>query len=290
VTRPRQDSLRLILASAAILLAAASQAAAQDRVFDGHVHLWAGEESLLAYEADAATVKAEVVGFAAMWFGGPNQAPQGRPEDIREGNDRILALRAGHPKALPVITVHPYDGEAALAELERTAALGARVLKIHPHTQGFDAADPRVLATVKRAGELGLVVLMDNAGILPGDSEKLFNLALQAPGTRFIFAHIGGLKFRFWNVLSLVRTAEALFANNVYFDISATALIAADSPLEAEFIWTLRNVGIDRVILGSDYPQFGLRDALLALERLDLTDAERSRIASGNATDLFGLQ
>ena len=55
------------------------------------------------------------------------------------------------------------------------------------------------------AGELGLVVLMDNANILPGDSENLFNLAVKAPKTKFVFAHMGALNFRFWNILEIGR-------------------------------------------------------------------------------------
>ena len=177
----------------------------------------------------------------------------------------MIALASKHPQMLPIATVHPYDGDAALAELQRVAARGVKVLKIHPHTQKFDAADPRVLALMRRAGELGVIVLMDNANILPGDSEKLFNLALQAPKTRFIFAHLGGLNFRFWNILAAARTAEGLFANNIYFDISATVILAADSPIEDEFVWTIRNVGVDHVLLGSDFPQFSLARTLNAL-------------------------
>ena len=50
-----------------------------------------------------------------------------------------------------------------------------------------------------------------------------------------------------------------------------TVVLAADSPIEAEFVWTMRNVGVDRVILGSDFPQMSLAqavsvDAVLARE------------------------
>jgi predicted TIM-barrel fold metal-dependent hydrolase len=190
---------------------------------------------------------------------------------------------------VPIATVHPYDGPAALEELARVAARGVKVLKIHPHTQRFDASDPRVLTLVKRAGELGVIVLMDNANILPGDSERLFNLAVQTPKTKFIFAHMGGMNFRFWNMIALVRTADGFFADNVYFDVSGTALLAADSPIEQEFVWTLRNVGIDHVLMGSDYPQLGLGNMVDALERLGLTADETSKILSGNARKLFGL-
>src|SRR3546814_17787955 len=109
---------------------------------------------------------------------------------------------------IAIATVHPYDGDAALAEIDRVAALGVRLLKIHPHTQKFDAADPRVLALVKHAGDKGMIVVMDNASIVPSDNEKLFNLALAAPKTKFLFGHMGRPGFRFWNILALARSED----------------------------------------------------------------------------------
>jgi uncharacterized protein len=271
-----------------LLCLCASTVFAQEPVFDVHVHLREGETSLREYEAGITTAKIELTGFGAMWFGGPYQALQGELGKIKAGNDAVIALGAKHPRMLPIATVHPYDGQAALDEVARVARRGVKVLKIHPHTQRFDAADARVLTLVKHAGSLDMVVLMDNANILPGDSERLFNLAVQAPKTKFIFAHMGTLNFRFWNILALARTAEDFFADNIYFDISGTVILAADSPIEEEFVWTLRNVGIDHVLLGSDYPQISLRQTVDALERLDLTAQEKAKIRSGNARRLFG--
>ena len=61
----------------------------------------------------------------------------------------------------------------------------------------------------------------------------------------------------------------------------------ADSPLEQEFIWTLRNVGIDKILLGSDFPQFTLKQTTVALERLELTESEKSKIRFENANNLL---
>jgi predicted TIM-barrel fold metal-dependent hydrolase len=271
---------------ASLFLSALSGAG--EPVFDVHVHLRDSEKSLLKYEAEAKDAGIELAGVGAMWFGGPNQALAGDPAGIRAGNDSVLALAAKHPEVTPIATVHPYDGQAALDELARVAARGIKMLKIHPHTQRFAIADPRVLALVTKAGELGMVVLMDNAGIVPGDCQDLFNLALNAPKTRFIFAHIGGAEFRFWSVLALTRTADGFAMNNIYFDISATVLLAADSPIEPEFIWTLRKVGIDHVMLGSDYPQITLARTVEAFQKLHLTPEEMAGIRSENARRLLG--
>ena len=255
----------------AILFTLGTSSIAMAQVFDNHVHLWHGEQSLRAYEAGIDGLGE--AGFGGMWFGGPNQALAGDPAAIRAGNDANWALAASHPEMLPIATVHPYDGQAALDEVGRVATLGYRVLKLHAHTQKFDAADPRVLAVVRRAGEVGMAVLMDNAGVTPGEHEKLFNLALAAPKTRFVFAHLGGMGFRFWNILKAAKTAPGLFADNIWFDISATVVLVAGSPIQDEFVWTMRNVGVDHLLLGSDYPQFTLRQTVAAFDRLPLSAA-----------------
>src|SRR3546814_19307195 len=99
---------------------------------------------------------------------------------------------------------------------------------------------------------------------------------------------MGGLGFRFWNILALARTAENLFADNIYFDISASVILAADSPVEEEYVWTIRNVGVDHVLIASAFPQISLPKTLAALAKLELTDDERAKIRSGNASTLLG--
>ena len=73
-----------------------------------------------------------------------------------------------------------------------------------------------------------------------------------------------------------------------YFDISATSIIAAGSPVQEEFVWTIRNVGVDHVLLGSDFPQLSLPQTLAALDRLGLTPEEKAKIRYENARKLFG--
>jgi uncharacterized protein len=276
----------LVVALTGVALTAADESA----LFDSHVHLWNGEESLRAYKLQLKDGSLEAWGIGAMWFGGPNQALAGQPIRIQAGNDGIIALAAKHPEVIPIATVHPYDGAIAVTELERVTAKGIKILKIHPHTQKFDPDDPRVLTLVQRAGELGVITVIDNASILPGDCEKLFNLALKAPKTKFIFAHLGAMNFRFWNILKAARTAQGVFGDNIYFDISAIVVLVADSPIEDEFVWTMRNVGIQHVLLGSDYPQYSLEQNVTALARLGLDESETAKICHENARHLLGLR
>jgi uncharacterized protein len=253
----------------------------QEPVFDTHVHLWNGATSLKEYINQLDSTGQQVTNF-----GGVLIATRGI-SGARRKNDELIALAKQQPKLLPICSVHPYDGDSALQELKRLAAKKVRIIKLHPHTQGFDVTDERVEKLCKLAGESGIAILMDNANIKPGDSENLFNLAVKCPQTIFIFAHMGALNFRFWNIITLARTAKGFFKENIFFDISATVILVADSPIEEEFVWTIRNVGVDHVMLGSDFPQFSLRQATDALNRLDLSDEEKMKIMYGNAKRLF---
>jgi len=273
---------RLLLTLLLLSLSCLARAADQQPIFDVHVHIWEGEKSVKEYLAQVAAAGQEVTRF-----GGIHMAVLGKVAETRAKNDELIALAKRYPKMLPIPSVHPYEGEAALAELQRLADLGVRAIKLHPHTQKFNAADERVLALCKRAGELGFVVLMDNANIVPGDNQKLFNLALQAAKTHFVFTHLGALEFRFWNILPLARTAKGLMEDNIHFDIAGMAVLVADSPLEDEFVWTMRNVGIDNVLLGSDFPQLSLQANVEALQRMGLTEDELRKIRWDNAERLL---
>ena len=230
-----------------LLFTVSQPALSAENVFDIHVHLWHGEKSIEEYLSQLDRANQDVTGFAGLLM-----ARAGEIDRTRQKNDELIALARGYPKLMAIASVHPHDGAAALEELKRLATLGVKAIKLHPHTQEFDVTDERVRDLCRLAGQLGIVILMDNANIIPGDSENLFNLAVKCPDTDFIFAHLGGLNFRFWNILPAARTAKGFYKENIHFDISGVITLVADSPLEEEFVWTIRNVGVDNVLLASD--------------------------------------
>ena len=266
---------------ACLILAVPARAKAQ-RVFDTHVHLWNGETSLHEYEAQLKETHQSMNRFAGILIAG-----RGNMAETRRKNDELIALATKYPEMFPIASVHPYDDQAALDEVRRIAGLGVTMLKLHPHTQKFSITDPRVAALCRLAGQLGMIVLFDNANIVPGDSQDLFNLAVNTPGTTFVFAHMGATNFRFWNTIMFARTAKDFYKENIYFDISATVTLVAHSPIESEFVWTIRNIGPDHIMLGSDYPQFTLRQTVDSFESLDLERGEKDKILYETAHKLL---
>jgi predicted TIM-barrel fold metal-dependent hydrolase len=206
----------------------------------------------------------------------------------RRQNDAVLALAASSPHFYAVVSVHPNDGQAALDELERVAHLGAKEVKLHPNTQAFDVSDPAVELLADRCADLGLVILFDS--YKPWDASEIGKFALLAikhPKTRMVLAHMGFSQFRETMTFAMFRRLG--LRSNVWFDISAIAPVYANSPMRAELLWTMRQLGTDRLLFGSDWPVFTPQESLAAVRRLGFTDSELKAILHDNVVRLLGL-
>jgi uncharacterized protein len=216
-------------------------------------------------------------------------ARQGQIEKTRQQNDAVIAAAAADPTHFyPVVSVHPADKQAALDELDRLAKLGAKEVKLHPNTQNFDVSDPDVGAVVEKCGQLNLVILFDS--YKPWDASemgKFLLLAVQHPKTKIVLAHMGFSYFREAVSFELIRRLG--MADNVWFDISAIAPTYAGSPVQPELVWTIRKVGTDRILFGSDFPVYTPEESEKAVRELGFTEAEEKQIFHDNAVNLLGL-
>ena len=75
-------------------------------------------------------------------------------------NDYLLQVVARYPgKMIPCVSINPQRADA-IPELDRCAAQGAKVLKIHPPTQGVDLSDHRYTPFFRRCADLKMVVMV----------------------------------------------------------------------------------------------------------------------------------
>jgi uncharacterized protein len=206
----------------------------------------------------------------------------------RARNDAVLALAASSAGFFfPVCSVHPADGQDALAELDRIAAAGCRWLKLHPNTQDFDVADPAVAVVVRHAAGHGIPLLFD--AYAPWDADqpgKFVQLAMAVPEAKLILAHAHGPSFPQLLVYDIVGRYP-WWPRHVWIDISATGSLLSGGPFAEQFCWVLRKVGIDRVLFGSDYPLDDPRVALDAVRSLGFDDDELRAILHDNAAALL---
>jgi len=216
-------------------------------------------------------------------------AKKGKIEETKTRNDSLFSMSRREPRFIPVCSVHPSDGDDAIEELRRIKNLGGKIFKLHPANQNFPILSNETVSVARVAGELGLVILIDGYGfIFPNYLEQLLQLTVVCPQTKFIIAHMGGTDFFKLGGFSLVKSVNGML-DNVWYDLSATIHIYADSPYKSQLEWVIRSVGADRILFGSDQPAVSVSDALKDFNKLDLDDIEREKILYKNATELLGL-
>ena len=280
---------RVVLAFA--ILGSLATRAHADEIFDDHVHLLspANWPKAITVETitpllDAAKVNRAVLLSAAYRLTDEKKA--------RVENDFVAAQVAKDPKRfLGFCAVHVKQAWA-VRELERCAKQHKFAgLKLHPRAQGLDLANKKqarsMSAVLKRAGELGMVVLIDSNCRDLGACSDLINAATEHPKTRVILAHAMNLNFRQLATLAMARTENPDAGQNLYVDVAGIAPFFADSPERESIAWYLRKFGIGHVVFGSDFPVFTPKASLDALAKYGFTPAELTGIRGGNLARLF---
>jgi uncharacterized protein len=260
-------------------------------IVDAHTHpMFAGFPPIRKQPHRPADYRRAVRGLDVRHAAALVMAPPAEPNRTQRMNDRVLALTdRGSPRFFPVCSVHPADGPFALKEIDRVALRGARGLKLHPNTQRFDVADPTVRDVVVRATERGLPVLFDAYSPFDADQPgKFVRLAMEVPKARLILAHAHGPRFPDLLVYEILSRYD-WWGRNVWVDLSATGPLLARSPFREQFVWVLRQVGVDRLLFGSDYPLDDPGSAVRAIAGIGFSSNELTKIFHANAMSLFDL-
>lgn len=283
----------LVCAALALTACASSRALPEAGVIDMHVHVVFDDAAARGMSAarppTADRVAALLDDPRIAHIGAIVIAPKGDVAATRRQNDELLELARQHPRIVPVASVHPADGADALGEIRRVAAAGARMLKLHQNTQGFALSDPEVGDVLSEAGRVGIPVLFEGTNALDAQTfPELLKLAATHPDTNIVLAHMGFTNFADLLVYSQLE-AYPWWKRNVYFDLSATVPFLADSPFADQLVWTIRRLGADRVMFGSDFPVSTFEETLAAFDTLGLEPEERQAILYDTAARLLRL-
>ena len=189
-------------------------------------------------------------------------------------SDRIVSFYSLHPAQ--------EDREAVL---EQIAALGGKGIKLHPVFQFADADSPEMLAILRKAAELGLIVVLHTGkdiGMPPPvhcSPEQLARALDAVPEVRIVAAHLGG--WRMWD-----QVEQLLVGRDLCFD---TAFVA-DHIAPEQYLRIIRNHGAEKILFGSDSPWEKPAKTLVGLKALGLTAEELQLITHDNAARLLGLK
>jgi aminocarboxymuconate-semialdehyde decarboxylase len=268
-------------------------------------------------DMDTDGVQIQVVSPTPVFF--CYDRPVAAAADIaRRANDDALQLCGSMPeRLLPMCQVPLQDADAACAELSRCIAAGHVGVEIGNHVGDRDLDDGGVVTFLQHAASLGAPVLVhpwDMASSarldrwmaqwltgMPAETHlSIIAMILGGvfdkvdPALRICFAHGGG-SFPFWlgrfdnawqqrpDLIGVSQQPPSdylgrFYVDSVVFDERALRLV-------------VDTVGVDRVMVGSDYPYpLGERPAGGVVRRSSFLDEDaREQIMVGNARTFLGL-
>jgi len=205
-------------------------------------------------------------------------------------NDYLLECAATHPGRLVAIAgIDPMrfaDAGALDAEMRALARAGYAGVKFHPTMHQYDPLDARSLGAIRLAGEHRFVVFVDTlfrqrAHATVHAADVVDRIAHACPDAPIVLLHGGGP--------ALLDVAEVVRVNaHLVLDLSFTLMRYAGSSLDADLRWVLQRLD-ERIVIGSDMPEYTPADAFAAAERLaaGLAPEKWANIAHRNLNRLF---
>ena len=206
-------------------------------------------------------------------------------------NEWTCNVAQENPSLVPFITLDPLQDESTMTGeiLDKVSNHGAKGIKLHPGSQRFYPNDPRLWPAYSTAQEIGLPVIFHGgrfASPVQYARPKNFVDVLEAfPNMVLVMAHIGtGYEHE---AVSLARTYP-----NLQFDCSAViSRSAANGEVPGERIAAIiRDVGVERVMFGSDFPWYDPADAAERLRRMDFSEEEKRLLFAENAIRIYKLE
>jgi len=254
---------------------------------DAHMHIHTPGEDDLQFTGERALFAALTAEQRRAIVLSSSYQPQMTAVHARKENAFVAAEVKKHPARLAgACAVNPMK-EWALAELKLCREDGLRVLKLHTMASGLKLRESADLARLQNilteADRLQMTVLIH--GNFPEASRGDEGLQLlreleKFPKIRFILGHLWGREFR-W--------LEGLKHPNFVVEVSATPIWMKLPESREQLVKTMRKVGMDKFIFGSDWPVFHPSEMVMALKALPLKDEEFKAIMFENARVLDDL-
>lgn len=198
-----------------------------------------------------------------------------KPGQVKTINDWAAGL-IGHDRLVPFGAMHPDHPDPA-KEIARMRKRGLTGFKMHPEYQAFDPREPRMERIYEAAIRNGMKLYFHSGGDVAFTSvrgtPRAFAEVLHVwPELDVVLAHLGG--FRQWQAVP-----GRLVDSGAWFDTSYTLGHLPDD----EFVGLVRELGLDRVMFGSDGPWTDAAVELAHLRSLPFKPAELTAILGGNA-------
>jgi predicted TIM-barrel fold metal-dependent hydrolase len=235
-------------------------------------------------------------------------------ERVRRENDYVASVVRSNPKKLAgFYSVHPLR-PYALTEIRRCRdGLGLAGLKLHLSHSRIDLTNAahlkRILDIFALAQEKGTPILLHLNAVYGGSRKQQVDILVRElihkhPGVDVYIAHLGGsggYDSRVEEVLRAfgghLRRGGMLEGRRVFFELSAVVLTESSEGVEPpgaerlrQLAADLREVGLDRVLFGSDHPVFNAQEYARTLRhKLNMSKEEAQQILGNEAAVLKKL-
>ena len=202
-------------------------------------------------------------------------------------NDGLLERTAAHPNLLPCVMMNPHWGVEGIAKLRDYASRGAKGMKLMGAIHRFEVDDPMVFPFVDAAQELGIVVSI-HTGVENCSADRAAAIAGRIPDAAVILDHMG-FPDHFDAAMAVCLQHE-----NVYMGTTVLRFHKrwADNPEETvpvEVGTAVETLGPERVVFGSNLPEYRPIQVKRAIQRLELGRAAERQIFGENLARIYGL-
>jgi len=208
--------------------------------------------------------------------------------EIEPKNRELSDILKGNPRTIGCALINPHKGEKAVEELKAAVTeWGLRAMKLMPAIHEYNMDDEMVLPLMHTARELGIVVSMhsgpDNCHPL-----RIGKVASRFPQVPIIMDHMGFPN----DVQDAIKVAEQ--NGNVYLGTTILRFYRrwAENPDEAtpiEVKEAVERLGPERVVFGSNLPEYRPIQVMQAIQRLQLGEEAERLIFGENLARIYNL-
>jgi predicted TIM-barrel fold metal-dependent hydrolase len=279
------------------------------KIIDGHVHTFSSDEIAKKiiesfnniYSIDFSTPGTGTIGDLIQGMDTTeidysvlaNFAP---PKILDANNMWTLKMSKLNKCLIPLVSFHPDMGKDILPTLERYLKLGAKGIKFHNMSQGFNPMHPALEPLYAFCNEISFPIefhcgRVSNARLNEySDVECIIPVIDKYPDIPIILTHMAD-----GNINDVVNLSKEY--KNVYFDTSIVItghprILETNIPSwldDTDVVDVINTIGAERVFFGSDYPWGSPKHDLRRVVNLSLTYEQKSLILGENAIKVFAI-
>ena len=202
-------------------------------------------------------------------------------------NDGLLEQTAGNPQMLPCVMMDPHLGEEGVAALRDYVDRGAKGMKLMGAIQKFEVDDPMVFPFVEAARELGIVVSI-HSGTGNCHPNRIGTIARRIPETPVIMDHMG-FPDHFEEGLTVCRENPNVYMGTTILRFHKRWAINPEEAVPVEVKRSVEALGPERVVFGSNLPEYRPIQVKRAVQRLELGEEAEALIFGGNLARIYGM-